>query len=315
MTGFSRGPDDVAYPTGRRLASVGRRVSLLLVIASYAIAALVASASWLASGDVDPLIRALIADVVATLVIFGFSMLFANSSVYDAYWSVAPPVIAIAWIAGVWSGMTGDERVRALVVATLISVWAVRLTLNWARTWPGLDDEDWRYVSIRVATRGRLPWWLVSLTGIHLMPTLVVFAAMVSVWASTGAASRELGWIDLIALVVTGGAILVESLADRQRRLFASDPSNRGQSCDRGLWRLCRHPNYLGEIGFWFGLWLFGLAAAPGWWPTLAGPLVMVGLFVLVSVPMMDRRSLSRRPDYAAVMERLPALLPSIKRR
>jgi len=314
MSGFSEEPDDFAYPTGRRLASSGRGVSLLIVTLSYSIAILAASVSWLASGDVDPVIRALIADVVATLVIFSFSMLFANSSVYDAYWSVAPPVIAGVWIAGAWSGMTGDERLRALVVAALISVWAVRLTLNWARTWPGLDDEDWRYVSIRVATRGRLPWWLVSLTGIHLMPTLLIFAAMVSVWAVTGAASRELGWIDLIALVVTGGAIVVESLADRQRRLFASDPSNRGRSCDRGLWRLCRHPNYLGEIGFWFGLWIFGLAASPGWWPTLAGPFAMVALFVLVSVPMMDRRSLSRRPDYEAVMERLPALLPRVRR-
>lgn len=37
-------------------------------------------------------------------------------------------------------------------------------------------------------------------------------------------------------------------------------------------------------------------------------------LFVLVSVPMMDRRSLSRRPDYEAVMARLPALLPRVRR-
>ncbi len=314
MSGFSKGPGDSVYPTGRRLASSGRGLSRFIVTATYLIAVLAAAASWLALESLDPLIRALIADSIATLVIFGFSMLFANSSVYDPYWSVAPPVIAVVWIAGAWEGLTEDERLRALVVAGLISVWAVRLTFNWARTWPGFQDEDWRYVSIRVDTRGRLPWWLVSLVGIHLMPTLVVFAAMVSVWAATGASSRELGWIDLIALAVTIGAILVESLADRQRRMFSLDPSNRGKSCDRGLWRLCRHPNYLGEIGFWFGLWIFGFAAAPGWWPTIAGSLAMVALFVLVSVPMMDRRSLHRRSDYEGVMERLPALLPSVKR-
>jgi steroid 5-alpha reductase family enzyme len=83
---------------------------------------------------------------------------------------------------------------------------------------------------------------------------------------------------------------------------------------DRGLWSRSRHPNYLGEIAFWWGLWLFGLAAAPGWWWTIAGPIVMVLLFALVSVPLMDGRSLQRRPAYAEVMRRIPALLPLPRR-
>ena len=51
-----------------------------------------------------------------------------------------------------------------------------------------------------------------------------------------------------------------------------------------------RHPNYLGEIGFWWGLWLFALAADPSWWWTVIGPLAMVALFARVSIPMMDQR-------------------------
>ena len=35
----------------------------------------------------------LIADVVATLVTFVFSLIFGNASVYDPYWSVQPPVL------------------------------------------------------------------------------------------------------------------------------------------------------------------------------------------------------------------------------
>ena len=42
----------------------------------------------------------LIADVVATALVFLFSLLFRNASVYDPYWSVQPPVILAAVAVG-----------------------------------------------------------------------------------------------------------------------------------------------------------------------------------------------------------------------
>ncbi|MBR7080268.1 MAG: hypothetical protein IKI40_07080, partial [Treponema sp.] len=38
------------------------------------------------------LISLLIADVLATVIVFVFSLIFKNASVYDPYWSVQPPV-------------------------------------------------------------------------------------------------------------------------------------------------------------------------------------------------------------------------------
>ena len=76
-----------------------------------------------------------------------------------------------------------------------------------------------------------------------------------------------------------------------------------------GVWAWCRHPNYLGEVGFWWGIFLFALAA--GWtnWWTIVGPIAMTVLFVGISVPLMDRR-MRRRPGYAEHVERVPALIP-----
>ena len=62
-------------------------------------------------------------------------------------------------------------------------------------------------------------------------------------------------------------------------------------------------------------LWLFALAADPSWWWTVVGPLAMVVLFVTVSIPMMDERSLARRPGYAEHMRAVPALIPRWTRR
>ena len=286
-----------------------RWVGFSLVLPAYAVAGLVAWAvAATAPGD-RPLLHTFEADLAATVVVFLFSAAVGNASLYDPYWSVAPAVIVVAW--ALWRDDTGA---RQIVVLTLVLIWAVRLTANWAVGWRGLGHEDWRYGQLREQRPAWLPFWVVNLTGIQLMPTLVVFAGLLPVWPATTMLDRPFGLLDVLAVVVTGGAILTEAVADLQLRRFAADPAHRGQIMASGLWRYSRHPNYLGEVGFWWGLWLFGLAAAPGWWWTVVGPLIMVVLFAFVSVPMMDRRSVARRPAYAKHMSDVPALLPHFRR-
>jgi steroid 5-alpha reductase family enzyme len=297
------------YRVGRGLAGASPAIGFVVVAVTYLAAGAAGWATAVALGGHHPLTITFWADIAATVVVFAISTAAGNASLYDPYWSVAPAVIVIAW--------TIDDQtvsVREGLVSVLVLIWAVRLTANWAVSWRGLAHEDWRYVQIREQTRGRLWWWLVNLTGIQLMPTLVVFAGLLAAWPALTAGGRALGPLDVVAAIVTPAAILVEATADRQLRRFTRDPAHRGMVIDRGLWSRSRHPNYLGEIAFWWGLWLFGLAAAPGWWWTIAGPIVMVLLFALVSVPLMDRRSLQRRPAYAEVMRRIPALLPLPRR-
>lgn len=284
--------------------------SLAIVGFAYVVAlgAAIATAATVGSGS--PVLAVFVADLVATLVVFGFSMLLANSSMYDAYWSVAPPVIGLYWA----SALAGSEAVpaRQWLVLALVFAWGVRLTWNWARGWPGLHHEDWRYRELR--ENSETPYWLVSLTGIHYFPTLQVFLACLPLYPALAIGSRPLGALDALAGLVTAGAIALETIADEQLRAF-----NRGKQpgdiCTRGLWAWLRHPNYLGEILFWWGLWLFGVAALPAWWWSVIGPLAITAMFLFASIPMLDRRNLERRPGYVEVMKTVPALVPRRPRR
>ncbi|MFK3985197.1 DUF1295 domain-containing protein [Micromonospora sp. NPDC050397] len=300
-----------SYRIGGRLAGAPRRVALGLVTGVYLLAGGAGGLTWwlLADAGHHPLTSALCADLVATGVVFAASVVVRNASLYDPYWSVAPPLLVLGWL------LAAEQPVvaRQVLVLVLVTAWAVRLTGNWVIGWPGLGHEDWRYVMMRERSAGRLPWWLVNLTGVQLVPTLVVFAGLLPGWSAvTG--DRPIGWLDAVAVLVTATAIGVEALADRQLHRFAADPANRGRTVTDGLWRRVRHPNYLGEIGFWWGLWLFALAAAPARWWTVVGPLVVLALFVGVSVPMMDRRSVDRRPGYREHIRAVPALLPRLRR-
>ncbi len=276
-----------------------------VVVATYLAALASAIATSALLGQDTPILTVFVADCLATLVVFAASMAFANSSLYDPYWSVAPPLIGLYWA----SGLPGSPAVpaRQWLVLLLVFAWAIRLTANWARGWPGLHHQDWRYDMLR--ENASAPYWLVSLTGIHYFPTLIVFVGCLPLYPALAIGTRPLGFVDGLAAAVTAGAIALEGIADEQLRAFNRSKQS-GEICARGLWGWSRHPNYLGEMGFWWGLWLFALAAAPEWYWTAIGPLAITVMFVAASIPMLERRSHERRPGYAEHASRVPVLLP-----
>jgi steroid 5-alpha reductase family enzyme len=274
-----------------------------LAVAYAAALAVALAVGWALRGR-HPVLVAAAADAAATLVVFAFSVRHDNSSVYDPYWSVAPVPIVLWWAS---LGTGGSAPRRAWVVA-IVCAWAARLTWNQLARWRGLGDEDFRYAELR-ARFGRW-YWPVSLTGVHLMPTAWVFLGLLPTFPALAGSGRGLGARDAAAVAVAGGAVLLEAAADAQLRRFVRARRDPEAVLDTGLWSRCRHPNYLGEILFWWGLFLSGVAAAPAWAWTGVGPLAITLLFVLVSVPWMDRRMAARHPPAAERLKRLPALLP-----
>lgn len=288
-----------------------KTASLAWIVSAYVtcIAAGAAVLAWL-PGDI--LRVSLVADIAATAVIFGFSRAFRNSSFYDAYWSVIPPLFLVYW----WETRAADAAVpllRYLLVSAVVWYWACRLTWNWGKHWEGLAHEDWRYPLVRE----KFPRLAVftDFFGIHLFPTLQVFLGMLPMYAAVALGTTPVGWLDGLACAIGLVAVTIQMVADRQLHRFTATRKP-GQIIETGLWGWSRHPNYFGEIAFWFSLALFGLAAWPqGWWWQILGACSMLMMFVFVSIPLMETRSLERRSQYRDVMRRVSMLVPLPPRR
>jgi steroid 5-alpha reductase family enzyme len=285
--------------------------SILVCTVSYVVAGGVALAVACGFGDRSTILIAGLADIAATFVVFGFSTLYRNSSLYDPYWSVAPVPIALYWALN--PVVTGVNSLRQFLAVTLVTIWAVRLTYNWLRRWEGLNHEDWRYSDLRNKTGRR--YWLVDLTGIHLFPTVQVFLGCLALYPALSLGTGSLGVLDGIAVLITCGAIGIEANADKQLHRFLSRDRKPGEILNQGLWAYSRHPNYFGEIMFWWGLYLLGLAADPSYWWTVIGPLSITLMFLFISIPMIDKRSLERRPHYGEHMKNVSACIPWFPRR
>ena len=237
--------------------------------------------------------------VIATLVIFLFSNIHKNSSIYDPFWHVAP--IPIVFYIASTSNLS---RLEIMLVVAAFLFWSLRLTYNWYLNWSNLDHEDFRYIDLK--NNNKFLAFINDLFGIHLIPTLIVNASLYPIYvALTSNSLNDLLYVGFLLIVF---AVCIQYISDSQMREFRKDINNLGKTMKYGLWKYSRHPNYLGEVCFWFGIYIFALASESALIWLLASPLTMLALFVFISCPMMDNRSLKKRSDYKEYMDKTPQL-------
>ena len=83
-------------------------------------------------------------------------------------------------------------------------------------------------------------------------------------------------------------AVIYEAIADFQLESFRKI-KKKGQIIQHGLWKYSRHPNYFGELVFWYCL--AGIAFIQGVYWSVGGPLLLTFLLLKVSgIPMTEKR-------------------------
>ena len=146
---------------------------------------------------------------------------------------------------------------------------------------------------------------LIIFTGIMMMPTILVFFGTVPVWYFLQKENYNLFFPALGGFIILLGTIF-EFFADNQMRRYRRRP-NRGYFIDEGLWRYSRHPNYFGEILVWIGIFI---AALVNHQPiNFAGFILITLLFIFISIPMMERHILEKKPEYIIYRKRVWPLM------
>ena len=243
----------------------------------------------------------LIADICATAVVFAFSLIFKNASVYDPYWSVMPIVIVIAYA-------LFTPTSTALIPLITVLIWGVRLTANWAYTFKGLTHQDWRYTMLKEKT-GKW-YFFVNFIGIHLVPTLVVYGCILPVvFIFVYEPDFNAGVAVFCALSLC--ATFMQGIADCTMHKFRKRGT--GGFIREGVWKYSRHPNYLGEILMWWGIALSAVCAMPDKWWLIAGAVANTLLFLFISIPLADGRQ-SKKEGWAEYRKNTWMLLPVYKK-
>ncbi len=206
-----------------------------------------------------------------------------------------------------WPGLQGEVGGRALLLAALVSIWALRLgSFLFARV--RRSGKDGRFDEIKT----RWPRFLVAWTLQGLWVFFTLLAALIAI--STAAEPGLDAWAVLGALIWLAG-FAIEVRADAEKSAFNALPAHRGRFIQSGLWAWSRHPNYFGEILLWVGIAVIALPSFAGWsWLGLISPLFVTVLITRVSgVPLLEQRAKEKWGDdaeYQHYRDHTPVLIP-----
>lgn len=241
----------------------------------------------------------LIADVAMTLIVFIGSVVYNNSSFYDPYWSVLPPVIVFVFMVE-----SGSYNLWYIPVFFAVCMWSHRLTYNWYQNFVGFEKEDFRYIDFR--KKFPKTYWLISLLAVHLFPTLIVFLGLVPIHVFVNHEVVRPIFVVLGSVIVMTGTV-ISYYADEQMR--EHQKNNYSHAMKNGLWSISRHPNYLGELMMWFGLMVISFSVLYQFSQTV-GFLAMLSLFEFYSIPRMEKRLLERKEDYEEIKMNVSRVFP-----
>ena len=117
-----------------------------------------------------------------------------------------------------------------------------------------------------------------------------------------------------IGAVIMVAGILLESFADKQKS--AAKLVNPNMPAMDGLYKLCRCPNYFGEIVFWTGLVISGINVITGWqWIAVALGYITIFAVMINGAKRLEKRHIKNygdKEEYIKYADTTPIIFPFI---
>ncbi len=280
------------------------------------IAACIAVSLVQTAGNAAPLLKVGIITACSIVVSFLFSLLTGDYSWTDRLWSTLP--VALAWVYAFSAGLNAPSITASL----LITLWGARLTFNFARRGGYTGEEDYRWAILRQRIDNPVLWTIFNLLFVAMYQQLLFIAFTSPLLLLVEPARLAFTPLSFASIVLFALCLGIETLADQQQYTFQQakhhllprlekheDDYERGFRTS-GLFRFSRHPNYFGELGVWYSIYLFCVSFSTSLLHyTLTGPILLTLLFI-GSTKFTESITKSKYPAYQAYQKSVPPILP-----
>lgn len=217
----------------------------------------------------------------------------------------------------------------SILLTICVSLWSIRLASflqNRIMTF-GVDtrlgkffrkqDEPWFTGPSVYPVRLAVFWTIQAAWGFLTLLPVTFHHALASV--STSSALHSLGWAKTGLFAAFAVGLVIEVLADEQKKRFKSEDANKDKWISSGVWKYSRHPNYLGEMVIWWSI--FGISSLATPYPmmmmcTSISPIFLSLLLKYVSGVNLAEKKYDQKfgsnPEYLKYKENTPELFPRL---
>jgi steroid 5-alpha reductase family enzyme len=251
-----------------------------------------------------------------------FYVFSVNFIIFFCAWILCTKWARVSWVDVFWAasiGMWSLDHLRfwkssfsfakpITLLSLLYFMWSFRLSSHLCqRLLNHRGKEDLRYERIKIKAQGN---WRKTSFFIFIMNallvTLLVLPQRLLLWSD----SIQINATLILGIFISLISILGESLADKQLNSFLLNKSNSGKTCQHGLWRYSRHPNYFFEWSFWMGISTMLISYPLGYFALLCPLTMYVFLTQFTGIKISEEGSALRRSDFEPYKQKTSAFFP-----
>lgn len=247
--------------------------------------------------------------IVALIVLSFFILWFIictinkNYGLVDIAWGLGMSIISLYLLIFV------DTSYQIKTSLLLVLIWGLRLGYYLTRRNFG-KVEDYRYQEMRERWKHSHPH-LKAFLNVFILQAILQYAMLI-VLVNGILAQTEINVFSWsVGLIIAVFGLIFEIVGDYQLKQFRNNPSNKGKLMDKGLWKITRHPNYFGEVVFWWGVFITTYQSSMSWLGIVSPLLITVLINYVSGIPLLEKKYF-KREDYKIYANKTPRFIPYI---
>lgn len=229
-----------------------------------------------------------------------------NFGIVDAVWAFCFLLHAL-----IFAFLSEGFLERKILLTLMLGLWSFRLGYYLTkRIYSHHPDEDTRYKHLRAEYGDKFKMRFMVFYFYQAISVSVLTLPFIFVFKN---ATPEINSFEIIAFVYWLVSVCGESLADHQLNTFKHLSKNNpqmGRTCNIGLWKYSRHPNYFFESNIWWGFFIF-MMGSQIYWGVYCALIILFLLLKVTGVPPSEAQALKSRGDeYVQYQRKTSAFIP-----